>query len=438
MNCVNIDLIQIAPDRMRRTFALDRLLALGESIRRLGLQNPIVLRLVGEEYFLVSGERRLRAIREIYDLGEVIRHDNTEVFSGTIPYTLFSDLDPIAAEEAELEENTRRENLSWQEEATALAKLKALREKQALADGQPPPTHIDIAEEVTGHRRNAYVSDVRDKISLSHYLDDPDVAAAPTAREAMKVVKKKEDAERNRALGERVGRIFTADFHQCLNADLKAWMPTASSEQFDVILTDPPYGMGADTFGDSGDTGTMQAHSYVDSPDNFRSLMDVFIPHSIRLARPQAHLYLFCDIENFFLLREELAGVGWQVFRTPLIWVNQDKARAPWPTMGPQRKYETILYAVKGKKSVARMAPDVLDFRADSQLGHSAQKPVALYRELLARSCQPGSAVFDPCCGTGPIFPAAHELKCRAVGLEIDAASYGIAVSRITKLKEPA
>ncbi len=182
----------------------------------------------------------------------------------------------------------------------------------------------------------------------------------------------------------------------------------------------------------------MQAHGYVDSFDNFRALMDVFIPQSIRLARPQAHLYLFCDIENYFLLREELTNVGWSVFRTPLIWVNQDKARAPWPTMGPQRKYETILYAVKGKKAVRRMAPDVLEFRADSQLGHSAQKPVALYRELLDRSCNPGSAVLDACCGTGPIFPAAHELKCRATGLEMAPASYGIAVNRITKLKEAA
>ena len=106
--------------------------------------------------------------------------------------------------------------------------------------------------------------------------------------------------------------------------------------------------------------------------------------------------------------------------------------------MGPQRKYETILYAVKGKKTVLRMAPDVLDFRADSQLGHSAQKPVALYRELLGRSCVAGSAVLDVCCGTGPIFPAAHELKCRAVGLELDQKSYGIAVQRIQKLKEAA
>ena len=35
--------------------------------------------------------------------------------------------------------------------------------------------------------------------------------------------------------------------------------------------------------------------------------------------------------------------------------------RAPWPDSGPQRKYETLLYAVKGKRPVLKMAGDVLE-----------------------------------------------------------------------------
>jgi DNA modification methylase len=81
------------------------------------------------------------------------------------------------------------------------------------------------------------------------------------------------------------------------------------------------------------------------------------------------------------------------------------------------------------------MAGDVLDFPADTNLGHAAQKPVALYRELLSRSCLPGQLVLDPFCGSGPIFPAAHELKVRATGIELDQGSYGIAVKRVESLK---
>ena len=53
----------------------------------------------------------------------------------------------------------------------------------------------------------------------------------------------------------------------------------------------------------------------------------------------------------------------------------------------------------------------------------------------LRRSINPGDAVLDPFCGTGPIFPAAHELKCKATGIEIDAASYAIAYKRLEGLK---
>lgn len=438
LKLIDLAAIKVAPNRQRRAFPLDKMLALGESIRRLGLQNPIVLRVVGEDYQLVSGERRLRAVQEIADSGGTIRHDGVECYSGAIPYTLFDDLDPLAAEEAELEENTRRENLTWQEEAAATAKLKALRDRQAGVKGLPPISTADLAEEITGRRDGSFQGDMKDRLVVARYLDDADVAAAPSMREAIKVIKKKEDVARNTALAERVGRIFTADFHQCHNVSLFDWLPTCKSDQFDVILTDPPYGMGAHEFGDSGDTGTMQAHGYQDTYDNFKRILDCVAAHSGRITHPQAHLYWFCDIDNFFLCREAFSQAGWSVFRTPLIWVNQDKARAPWPTMGPQRKYECILYAVKGKKAVNRMAPDIIEVRADSQLGHSAQKPVGLFRELLSRSVVAGSAVLDLCCGTGPIFPGAHELKCRAVGLEIDPASYGIAVNRISKLKEAA
>jgi len=40
------------------------------------------------------------------------------------------------------------------------------------------------------------------------------------------------------------------------------------AEVFDVILTDPPYGMGADEFGDSGGL-TEGAHAYKDDEEYF-------------------------------------------------------------------------------------------------------------------------------------------------------------------------
>jgi len=434
MRLIEKSAIVILPDRQRRTFAADQLHELGESIRERGLFHPIILRIIGEDYVLVSGERRLRAMIDIYDLGGSFRHDGQDVRSGFIPYTLLEDLDELGVEEAELEENIRRADLTWQERAAAHARLNALRTKQAAQRGEAPPTVADIALEVRGSREGVNQESTRREIIVAKHLDNPAVKAAKSVDEAFKILKKEESHAKSRALGEQVGRTFTADLHKILNEDSLQWMCNASAEQFDVILTDPPYGMGADEFGDSGGLAA-GAHGYKDDAEHFHKILTILAPESYRLAKAEAHLYMFCDIEWFPDIKSALAVAGWWVFRTPLIWHKPSGMRAPWPEHGPQRKYETICYAVKGKRPVLKMAADLISFGADSNLGHAAQKPVALFEELLRRSCRPGNTVFDPFCGSGTIFAAAHELKCQATGIELDQASFGIAVKRVEMLK---
>jgi DNA modification methylase len=77
----------------------------------------------------------------------------------------------------------------------------------------------------------------------------------------------------------------------------------------------------------------------------------------------------------------------------------------------------------------------VLTWPSDPNLNHPAQKPVALYTDLLRRSCNPGDRVLDPFAGTGTIFPAAHSLKIFATGVEKNQSAYGIAVRRLKELK---
>ncbi len=438
MKSVNISSIHVAENRQRRVFDPTSLNELADSIQRNGLLHAIILRFIedapeGRHYVLVSGERRLRAIKDIYALGGTFRHDGAEVFKDSIPYTLLSELDALAAEEAELEENIRRADLTWAEKADATARLEGLRKKQAIAEGKPAPTVNAIAIEVRGSDFGTPLDTTRREIIVSKHLDKPEIRAAKSLDEAWKLLKKEEETNKNKERAERVGLTFTSAVHQLHNIDSKQWLRTCPAESFDCILTDPPYGMGADEFGDGGG----QAHGYVDTYENFKQFMDVFVPHSARVTKPQAHLYVFCDIDNFPDMREWFTQAGWWVHRTPMLWFKRSGARVPWanPPCGPQRKYETILYAVKGKRNVLRTAGDVLDYPADDNLGHAAQKPVALLRDLLSRSCRAGDSVLDPAAGTFGLAVAAHELKCKAVGCEIDPGSYGIGVKRLEELK---
>lgn len=433
---VSIDAISVRPDRIRREFPEGDNRDLQESIQSIGMLQPIVLslHLEGEGYILEAGERRLNAVRELYDLGGTFTFESEPVPPGLIPYVLLSDLSPIERLQVEVDENNCRVNFTWQERAVATEKLMKLRALQAQAVAAPIPTALEIATEAFPEFHPVAAQEaVRKDLILARNMNDPDVKNARTADEALKTLKRKETAAKNLDLAERIGASLTSASHTLLNTDSLDWMTSQPSGQYDVILTDPPYGMGADAFGDSG--GKMAgAHFYDDTPELSLECYIALAREGFRITKPEAHIYAFCDIEAFQALKVIFAREGWRVFRTPLLWHKQTAYRAPWPEHGPQRKYETILYAIKGDRRTTKLAGDVLTFPPDPNLGHPAQKPVALYQELLSRSVRPGDRVLDTFAGTGPILSAGHNLKCTVTAIEMDPTAYGIAAARLQKL----
>jgi DNA modification methylase len=275
---------------------------------------------------------------------------------------------------------------------------------------------------------------VRKQVIVSKHLDNPEVARAKNLEEAYKGLKRMEEQKRNEVLAKVVGETFSKDKHTILHGDAIAEMGKLPAESFDVICTDPPYGIDANEFGDAGGRLQRQVHAYADDRESWEGLMAQCAEHFWRLAKPEAHLYICCDIDGFHFLRRVMEAAGWWVHRTPLVNYKLDGNRVPWPEHGPQRKWELVLYAVKGKRRVTRIYPDVVQTRGDENLGHGAQKPIELYVDLLRRSVAAGNTVLDPFCGTGTIFPAAHQLLCAATGIELEAQAYGIAVKRLQEL----
>lgn len=427
--------IQVS-DRQRREPDPDKLAELAASIDANGLIQPIVVRKDDGEIRLVAGGRRLQALDYVWNLGGRVRCGTQEFAEGHAPCLYLGDIDPLEAFEIELDENIKREDLSWQDRSRAVSQLAELRRLQAQKAGQPPPSLNEIAVEAYPNTPSvSYAStETRQDLILARNLDDPDVAKARTADEGFKILKRKEEARRSVALGESVGRTFSAKDHTLVHGNCLEWLEVASPEQFDVILTDPPYGINAEEFNDSGGKAS-GGHEYDDSFDNWIALITSFSALSFRVAKPQSHLYVFCDVDNFLHLRSIMGNAGWNCFRTPLVWHNPSSQRAPWPQSGPLRRYQLCLYATRGNRPVLKLQPDVLTYASDQNVGWSAQKPVALFKDLLNRSCRAGDSVLDSFCGSGSIFPAAHELKVRATGIELDPTAYGISVKRLGGLK---
>jgi DNA modification methylase/ParB-like chromosome segregation protein Spo0J len=448
--------IQISPDRQRQEFEAQALEELKSSIEDRGLMHAPVVRDTPAGPVLVAGERRLRAISDLFALGSSFLYNGVR-YTETIPTVSLGELSPLDAEEAELDENLKRKDLTWQELANAHARLHKLRVEQvnakAMMDAKPgepvtpavPHTIADTAKEVMGSSEGWNQDVIRKEVIVSKHLDKPEVAKAKTLDEAWKILKRSEKAEENRMLAAKVGATFTAEAHRLFKGHCLKVMQDLfeKDERFDVILTDPPYGMGADTFGDGGKD--LPSHQYNDSHEAWQELMGGneayptgWAKWSYAITKSEAHAYVFCDIDRFHELKEYMEKAGWYVFRTPLIDYKTDSGRVPLPDRGPRRQWEMILYAIKGNKPVTHIYPDVIPCQADPNMTHGAQKPVALYANLLKRSVKPGDLVLDTFAGSGTIFPAAHSLQCTATGIEQEAEYYGMCLSRLKALKTAA
>jgi DNA modification methylase/ParB-like chromosome segregation protein Spo0J len=426
MQPVQINEIIISPDRQRRFFDMAKIVELANSIQQLGLLQPIVL----DGTNLVAGERRLRACTHLTKLGVPIRCNGVTLDPGLVPTLQLTDSSGLNSFDAQFDENDKRESLTWQERAAAVEQ----RSRILLAQN-PATTITDITESLTGSRLNT--GPTYQQISVAKHLEDKEIAAAPSLKEALKILQKREDRERRVALGAKIDSSTLSQTHCLLNLDFR--LSQIEPNTVDVILTDPPYGMAADGFKDGG--GAVEVlHQYDDiAGPEWEDMMKFFYDWAFKITKPEAHVYMFCDIDKFPAHRDGFARAGFKPFRTPFIWTKSHASsrRVPWPDSGPRRGYEVLLYAVKGARRVTTIKSDVIGpFQTDANLGHAAQKPVELYTELLSRSVEPGNVVLDAFCGTGPIFPAAQALKCRGIGFEIDTGFYSIAAERLAQLKD--
>lgn len=394
--------VVVPEDRQRRDFDPKRLEELVASIAWLGLLQPIILA-SPETNRLIAGERRLRAMLALHTEKKTFRIGGHPVDPGKVPVVYMDQVDPDMLFEMELDENVKRADLTWQERTEAIAKLHERRNAQSGGI----QTIAATAEELRvdkGIASNALI--------LAQHLHDPEVAAAKDAKAAAKIIRDKAESKHKQVLAQRFDGVKTE--HTIVLGDFFELVKTVPDATFDIICTDPPYGVDADKFGEQAGTG----HNYEDSQEYFETIVKTMEKEFDRICKKDAFLYVFCDFWNFPKLRDAFS-LDWTVRKRPLIWDKAGTGMLPVPDYEPRNTYECILYAYRGKRQVNKKgAPDVLTYAPPKKLVHAAQKPVELLRDLLSRVSVAGDSVLDCFCGSGSIFPAATRLRLKAVGWE--------------------
>lgn len=422
-NFIDDLLLVIPPDRQRREFNPERLAELATSIENKGLLHAPVLRNDGQT--LVAGERRIRAMRMLHTAGRRFQYRGEPVPPGFIPFTCLGELPPDLVEEAELEENTHREDITWQERVEAYARLQTLRQKQ-----NPKHTITQTAQEIFGDDANQNDKKfVSDAIVLAKHLDDDAVRTAKNEKEAMRVVKKKMNEEFAELLAKKVAKKETK--HILRNMAAEQFLNTLPDSVVDVILTDPPYGIDMHKNNSQSSGASTTVHEYDDSEEYATEQINILAYEGMRVTREHAHLYMFHDIRFFNKWKTVFESHGWYVWPFPIIWSKNGVGSLLGNANGPRHCYEAILFAQKGSKRISEGFPDVITQSPANETEHAAEKPVQLYTYLLRRSVIPGNTVLDPFCGSGTIFPAANHLNLTAFGCELDPKFYNIALSRL-------
>ncbi|MGI6727087.1 MAG: ParB/RepB/Spo0J family partition protein [Anaerovoracaceae bacterium] len=170
---IPIQSIVINPDQPRKIFLDRELEELSTSIREFGVIQPIIVKKMGDQYFLIAGERRLKAsiMAGLEKIPAIIREaDDKEV--------------ALIA----LVENVQRENLNFIEEASA---YKSLMEEYGL-------TQSEIAKRV-GKKQ----STISNKIRLLSLPEDLLLALTNhqlTERHARALLKIPDDMQRKQIL----------------------------------------------------------------------------------------------------------------------------------------------------------------------------------------------------------------------------------------------
>lgn len=372
------------------------------SIPEAGLINPPVIKRDGT---LVAGERRVTACRE---LGWT-----------SIPVQFVDELSEDELHLIELEENTKRQDLSWQDMVLATEEYDRLRKardpnwkientSEALGiSATRVYKHISVAKELRGGNEKLAKLDrlstainviareaerKRASIAKSISLDEPTPPAVAEASE-----------------GEKPAPLLHADFSE--------WWALYEGEPFNMIHCDFPYGVGMDKsdYGAGDEFGT-----YEDDPDVYWNLLREFAKSMDTLVAESAHLIFWFSMDFYYETKTQLEAMGWRVQAHPLVWYKSDNIGImPDPARQPRRIYETAFLASRGDRLLVQPVSNVFAAPGRGKAIHMNEKPVAMLRHFMRMTVDKYSVVLDPTCGSGNALKAAEALEAASVlGLE--------------------
>lgn len=183
-------------------------------------------------------------------------------------------------------------------------------------------------------------------------------------------------------------------------------------KSFDLVLTDPPYGM------DYRSSWRTEKYEKI-AGDASLEWIKPFLNEAFRVLKDNSHIYLFCNDYAISDFRKELEMAGF-IPKRAMVWVKNNHTSGDLEG-DYGNKTEFILFAHKGRRELnGKRETNVLEFSRQATELHPTQKPVELMKFFIEKSTDIGGVILDPFGGSCTTLIAAEELGRKCICIEME------------------
>jgi len=244
------------------------------------------------------------------------------------------------------------------------------------------------------------------------------------AYQEIKKEEKKANFEQKKADFEKPIEVINTNQIILLGDSVKI-LPTLDKASFDLLLSDPPYGM------DFKSGWSDKEKIANDKIEDTIQLFENVLKESVPLLKDNAHFYLFGNLDYMSQIRPIIEK--YLNLKNVLIWDRKVIGMGDLKTYGKSFDIIYFGYNKVWKDLNGTRDRDVLQFnRVDpSKNIHPTEKPLDLLEYLIKKSSNENDKILEPFAGGGSTLLACKNTNRKATGIEIEENYYELIKSKI-------